>query len=111
MEKEWDLKARDVSIEISVFAPVRNHTVSAHKQSTNHHEKNLFVSTISFRSCQLPLNLHEKISVISPEAGSGLQQKPLPIQLQESKSNLWDLIISLQNITLPVIQPALPCGA
>ena len=60
MEKEWDLKARDVSIEVSVFAPVRNHTGSAPNQSTNHHEKNLFVRTISIRDMTVSTGLKWK---------------------------------------------------
>lgn len=49
MEKKWDLKAKDVSIDISVLAPVRNHMGLTHVKSTNHHEKIFFLSTISIR--------------------------------------------------------------
>lgn len=42
MEKEWDLKVKDVFTEINVFAPVRNDLGSVHNQSINHHKNSIF---------------------------------------------------------------------
>lgn len=108
MEKEWDLKVKDVCTEINVFVPMRNHLGSTHSQSTSHHKKNMLVRSISikvrpvFTYMKRCLWFHENLRLVC-------NKKLFPSSCRNT--NLWDFIVSLPSVTLPIINLPLPCGA